>query len=304
MKKVVLSSIVAAALLGSGAVAKESATKSPATVAQVNQEAVQNAKEQAKNAQDTVKLVQEAIESLRFAHDALIVLDKGDTKTAKSNIEKALGKLETILASKKVPELLPIDTAITAKEFLGGYKDVKKAIKEVEKLLDDGKVQEARLALEALQSHIEIHIVNLPLGTYPDALKLVAKHIVDGNLEAAKVVLASALSTFVEVTQIVPLPIVKAHDLIVAAELIAPKDKETAITYLAAAKEQLKLAEALGYVSDSDVTYKALEEAIEKVEDEIKGSNKPAELFKKLKEKLKNFSDKIVSPKEPEENKK
>ncbi len=295
MKRLAVSAVVASLLLSGGLYAKETAKKGASTQ-EIKQVAVNNAKEDARK--KAVKLVQEAIDSLGFAHQALAALDKNDIKTAKASIEKALGKLESILASKKVPELLPIDNVVRVSEFVGTSAHAKEALKEVRKLLDEGKVQEARLALNALQSEIDITVVNLPLGTYPDALKLAAKHLHNGQNEAAKAVLATALSTFVEVTQVVPLPLLKAHDLIVAAESMAKEKKETALKYLESARDQLKVAEVLGYVSDSDVSYKALYETIDKVEKEIKGPNKAEALFKSLKEKLKSFADKVVNPTE------
>ncbi|RUM72782.1 MAG: hypothetical protein DSZ10_04425 [Sulfurovum sp.] len=292
MKKILLSTLVAS-LLMTGSYAKETAAKN-ATVKQVNTLAVKNAKEDAKSHQ--VKLVQEAIDSLKYAHDALVALDKKDAKTAKDNLEKALGKLEVIMASEHAPKLLPIDNMITIQEFIGTSKDAKAAIKLAKSLLDDGKVQEAREILLPLKSEIDATVVSLPLATYPDALKLAAKYVTDGKLDKAKEVLGVALSTFVEVTTVAPIPLLKATDLVAAAAVIAATDTQRAKLYLEAAKEQLKLAQTLGYVSKSDVTYKALDEAIDDIEDHIE-SKEIKEKFEALKAKLKDFTAKIFSEK-------
>ena len=294
MKKIILSTLVAS-LLVTGTYAKESAANG-ATVKQVNTLAVKDAKQNAKDHQ--VKLVQEAIESVKYAHDALIALDKKkDVKTAKEKLEKALGKLEAILASENAPKLLPIDQKITIIEFLGTATDAKIAVKLATELLDDGKVQEAREILTPLASEIDTTIINLPLATYPDAIKLALKYLNEGDVEKAKAVLVTALSTFVEVTIVTPIPLVKAAHLIAAAAEIASKDPKKAKVYLEAAKEQLKLAEALGYVSRSDVTYKALYEAIDDIEDNIE-AKEIKEKFEALKAKLKEFTSKIFSPKD------
>ncbi len=293
MKKILLSTLVAS-LLVSGSFAKETAAKG-ATVKQVNTIAVNNAKQDAKD--HKAKLVQEAIDSLKYAHDALVALDKKDTKSAKANIEKALGKLDVVLASEHAPKLLPVDNVITVQEFIGTSKDAKAAVTLAGVLLADGKVQAAREILLPLKSEIDVTVVNLPLATYPDALKLAAKYINDGEVEKAKAVLATALSTFVEVTTVAPIPLLKAADLIAAAAAIASEDTKQAKVYLSAAQEQLKLAEALGYVSKSDVTYKALDEAIDDIKDHITSKEIKAK-FDALKAKLKDFTSKIFSSKE------
>ena len=293
MKKILLSTLVAS-LLVSGSFAKETAAKG-ATVKQVNTIAVNNAKQDAKD--HKAKLVQEAIDSLKYAHDALVALDKKDTKSAKANLEKALGKLDVVLASEHAPKLLPVDNVITVQEFVGTSKDAKAAVTLAGVLLADGKVQAAREILLPLKSEIDVTVVNLPLATYPDALKLAAKYINDGEVEKAKAVLATALSTFVEVTTVAPIPLLKAADLIAAAVAIASEDTKQAKVYLSAAQEQLKLAEALGYVSKSDVTYKALDEAIDDIKDHITSKEIKAK-FDALKAKLKDFTSKIFSSKE------
>ncbi len=294
MKKVWVSAVVATVLLGTSASAKETAAKN-ATVSEVNRIAVQNAKEDARHNQK--KLVQEAIDSLKFAQTAVLALEHNDTKSAKENLEKALGKLEVIMAAKNAPKLLPINNIVRVQEFVGTADDVEAIVKHAKKLLDDGKVQDARALLNPLVSEIDITVVNLPLATYPDALKLAASYIHDGKIDKAKEVLYIALSTFTEVTQIVPIPLIESIDLIHAASKIAKENKEQAIKYLDAASAALDVAEKLGYVSSSETTYKALHEKIEEIKKEIKGKNKAEKLFESLAAKLKEFKDKIVSPK-------
>ena len=295
MKKLVLSAVTATLLFSSIGFAKEQAAKD-ATVKQVNKVAIGNAKEDAKSHQS--KLVGEAIESLKFAQNAVIALEKKDDKAATENLEKALGKLDVVLAAKEAPKLLPIKNIIRVQEFVGTSKDVEKTIKTVKKLLDDGKVQEARDLMLPLVSEIDITAVNLPLASYPDALKLAAKYVHDKELDKAKEVLYIALSTFVEVTEVVPIPLLESTDLIAAASRIAKEDKEKAIKYLDAASDALDVAEKLGYVSESTTTYKMLHDKIKEVKKEIKGKNKAEKLFDSLTEKLKEFKEKIAPHKE------
>jgi len=284
MKKMLVSLAAAALLCGSPMMAE--------TSAQVSAGAVKSAKSAAHDKQ--LEVVQEAVDAVILTQKVLADLDKNDVKTAKKDLEKAIGKLEVVLAHKNAPALLPIDSAITATEYVGDVKSIKTALADVKKLLAVGKVQEARRLLNTLQSEIDIVTVNLPLISYPQALKLAAKYLADNKVKEARDVLEMALGTMVQDEVIIPLPILKAQALIEAASKIAKQDKEQALKHLEAAREELKIAEALGYTSTSDTTYKMLDDAIKAVEKEIKGPNKAEKLFEELMSKLKEFKEKAL----------
>ena len=293
MKKLFISSL-AASLLITVCIAKE-ATPQVTPVKQVNSTAINKAKKHAMENQ--VKIIQEAVDSLKYAHNALDELDKGNKEKASKYLEKALGKLEVTLASKKVPKLLPVDSHISVNELITSSDAIKEAVNHAKKLLDDDKLQAAKAVLEPLKSEIDITVVSLPLATYPNALKEAAKLIHDNKIEEAKVVLGTALNTLVVTEQIIPIPLVEATELIAAAAEVAEKDPKTAKLYLDAAQEALKISKQLGYVSTSDVTYKALDDAISSLKldatsAEVKG------FFTNLKNKLKDFTSKVFSEKD------
>ncbi len=290
MKKTVLSTLVSTLLLSSVALADEHKNL---TSQEVSTKATQVA---TKKAQDSrVNLVQEALESLKFSAKALSELNGNKLDDAKKDIQLALGKLESILTAKDTPKLLPIENRILVKNFIGTSDDVKKIIEDVKKLLDNGKVQEAGELLISLQSEIDVTIVSLPLASYPDALKLASKYLIEKHPLKAKHVLEIALNTFAQEEHIIPIPLINALELVNVASKIAKDDKEQALKHLALAKDDLKKAELLGYVSSSTTTYKQLEELIEKTEKEVKGPNKAEKLFKELGEKIKEFKEKILS---------
>ncbi|SFV65261.1 hypothetical protein MNB_SV-3-97 [hydrothermal vent metagenome] len=294
MKKIILSTLVASLLI-TGVNAKETAPKD-ATVKEVNKIALNNAKSDAKSHQKD--LVKEAVNSLKDAHDAFVALDKKDEALATKKLESALGKLEVILASEKVPSLLPIDSIVKVYEYLGTSKDIESTLAAVSTLLSKNKVQEARELMLPMQSEIDITTISLPLASYPDALKLAAKYVHSHEIDKAKEVLGIALSTFTSVTEVIPIPLLKATDLIAASSAIAKEDKTRALAYLDAASESLKVAHDLGYVSKSTTTYKVLQEQIEAVQKEIKGPNKAEKLFETLKASLKEFKEKVFSSKD------
>ncbi len=294
MKKIVLSTLVASLLVTGGLGAKETAAQN-ASVKEVKSIAVNNAKKDAKASGE--KLVQEAIDSLKEAHDALKAIRNKDAKLATNKLESALGKLEVSLAAEGTPKLLPVDSVVAVNEFVGTSKEIETILNTVRVLLNKNKIQEARELMLPLQSEIDITVVSLPLATYPDALKLTAKYVQNNELDKAEKVLVTALSTFTEVTEIIPIPLLKATDLIAASSAIAKDDKEKAIAYLDAASESLNVAEHLGYVSKSTTTYKSLHEQIEAVKKEVKGPNKAEKIYESLKASLKEFKEKVFSEK-------
>ncbi len=284
MRKLVVSA-VAAALLGSAGLMAE-------TSAAVTSKAVKSAKAKAESGK--LKVIDEAVSAVLLTQRVLDALDKNDIEKAKSELEKAIGKLEVVLADKSAPALLPIDSVITASEYMGDLKSIKETLSTVKKLLATKKVQEARRLLDTLQSEIDIVTVSLPLISYPQALRLSARYLNEGKTKEARDVLQMALGTLVKSETVIPLPLLKAQALIEAAAKTAKKDKEQALKHLEAAKNELKIAEALGYTSGSDTTYKMLDDAIEAVEKEIRGKNRAEKLFEDLMEKLKEFKEKAL----------
>jgi hypothetical protein len=291
MKKTLLSTLVATLLLTSCSIADTNTTTLSSK--EVSAQATKTATKNAKNRQ--VKLVKEALSSLELSAKALNALNNNQTEDAKKNIELALGKLESILLAKDTPKLLPIENRMVVKNFIGSAKDVEIALDKVKALLDKGHVQEAGELLYSLQSEIDITVVNLPLISYPDALKLASKYIIEEKPAKAKEVLKLALSTFTEVNQIIPIPLINTVQLVATASDIAKENREQALKHLAMASDELDKAEKLGYVSKSTTTYKELHQLIKGVEKEVKGPNKAEKLFKELGEKLKEFKEKILS---------
>lgn len=290
MKKVLLSSLVAISLLGTQAMALDANASTKA----VSASAISKARKDANIKKDSVEVIKEAVESIQLVAKTLASLDKKDSKTAKKELEKAIGKIEVVLSNPKAPALIPIDSKVIVQQFVGTAYDAQNAVITAEALLMKKRVQDARHIVSALVDEVDVSTTNLPLATYPAALKEAAKYLQEGKTEDAKRVLLATLNTFVNITETTPIGILEAETLINAASNIAKKDKKLALSHLERAKAELKKAEALGYTSRSDTTYKVLNEAISKVEKEIKGKNKAEKLFEDLKEKLKEFKEKAL----------
>jgi len=290
MKKILVSTLLSSLLLTGSLVAD---TNTSLSSKELSKKATQVETKKIKD--NKVELIQEALSSLKLSVKALKNLEENKKEDAKKNLELALGKLEVILTSKDVPKILPIENRMLVKNFVGSSKDVERALSEVKTLLSKGKVQEAGELLITLQDEVEVKTVNLPLATYPDALKLVSKYILEDKIDEAKATLTLALNTFITEETIVPLSLVKTLELVSVASHEAKENKKLALTYLASAHDELNKAEKLGYLSDSSTTYKELQELINGLEKEIKGANKAEKLFEEAIKTLKEFKSKILS---------
>ena len=301
MKKVLLSSVTALALLSGGLSAAEAKSEAPKAqkVQKMSSQSVKNAsvrdaKARANAQKAEVKIVKEAVEAVALTQQTLLQLSQNKKDEAIKSLEKAIGKLEVVLSHPNAPALLPLDASVVVSEFAGTAYDVENAVITSIALLEKGRVQDARMIIQNLKDEIDLITINMPLASYPAALKLAAKFLHEGKIAQARQVLATALNTFVEVDLVTPLGIVEAQDLIAAASAVAKTDKQLALAHLEAAKAALKKAKALGYTSTSDTTYKMLNDAIDKIEEEIRGKNEAAKLFDDLIAKLKEFEEKAV----------
>lgn len=216
-------------------------------------------KETAQKTTDKRKeIVEEAVSSLRETQDALKLLDAGKNKEALSALERATGKLEIVLARDPKVALVPVDVKAVTSDVYGSLDAIKSARQEAEKFLKEGRLQDARRILQNFGSETVISTANLPVATYPAALKKAAKLIDENKTGEAKEVLQTALNTLVVTDLVVPLPVLRAQVSLQKADDIAKmktrsaeKNKQLS-DFLSTADQEIKVAEALGYGKKED----------------------------------------------------
>ncbi len=294
LKKSALTGI--AALLAGGiawADGKDSAGQKPAAgsdsaVSQASATAEQRA------AEERAKILEEAVGALAKTKAALRLLDDGQREQAIDTLSIAIGKLEIITARDPDLALAPVDVRFITQDFYQDAKAVKEALRKVEDLLDDHQVQEARAILRDLGSEIVVRVVNIPLATYPAAIKAIIPLIDDGKVAEAKHALQDVLSTLVIVDQVVPLPVLRAEALLNHAKALAAKEQRSSEEngqleeFLHSARRQLELAEALGYGQRDG--YRPLYRSLSDIEKKIAGGkSEKGGLFDKLRRQLDDF---------------
>jgi hypothetical protein len=232
-------------------------------------------------------LLADATSAIQETQSALKQLDDNKPQEALAALERATGKLDVILARDPQLELAPAGVNVVTYDIEGGVDAVKKVRKQAEDLIDAGQLQEARHLLKGLASETVVSVTNLPLATYPDAIKSAVKLIDQKKLDAAKHVLQAALDTQVVTDTIIPLPVVRAQEYLKTAEGLAEKkdrtkeDNDHLNRALDQANGQIQFAQALGYGTkkDFDSLDKQLAEIREKTADNKFGSG----LFAKIK---------------------
>jgi hypothetical protein len=236
------------------------------------------------------EILEEAAVALDETENALKALDDEKPDEALSALEKATGKLELILVRDPNLALAPVAVDVVTFDLLSSVETVETAIEEAEDLLEDGEVQKARPLVRNLASEIQFQTTSIPLATYPGAIKGVTPLIDEGKLDEARDALQAALNTLVVTTEVIPLPGLRAEVLLENAETLVvtegrtDEQNETLVNLLAEARNQLKMAELLGYGTKE--SYKPLYEELDEIETKIAGGKGGTGWFDKIKQQL------------------
>lgn len=232
-------------------------------------------------------LVAEAAEALQETESALGLLAAGKTDEARAALARATGKLEVVLSADPDLALAPVDVQATLHDVVIGPVEVETIRRQAEEALDQGRLQDARRMIAELASEHVISVTNIPLATYPLALKQAAALIHAGRTGEAVATLETALGTLVIERTIIPLPLLRAEALLDEARPLAEKPQRSAAEndrlrrLLAAARRQIELARALGYATSKDTD--ALFEELTTIERRTEGQGSGAGLFDRIK---------------------
>jgi hypothetical protein len=203
--------------------------------------------------QQRKEIIDEAVSAIAETNTALQALEQDKPDQALNALARASGKLNIVLAREPALALAPIDVNVTLYNVYNRVDAILKARKQAEDYLEAGEVQKARALIDDLASEMVISVVNIPLKTYPDAISAVVPLIDQGKIEKAKAALQAALDTTVISERVIPLPLLRADVQLARAEALAEQERRSEeenknlARLLDAVREQLKLAEALGY---------------------------------------------------------
>ena len=244
-----------------------------------------------KTSEQRKKIMEEAHVAIAETQKALKALDEGKTEDAIKALELAIGKMELIVARDPKLALAKVDVNVKFIDFYANVDTLKKTINLAKKHLDDGEVQLARPLIASLASEMVIESVNIPLATYPNAIKAVVPLIDKGEVEKAKVAIQTALNTQVIVTEeVVPLPVARAKIMLKKAETLAEKkdrteeEKKELTALLDDSRTQLKIAEILGYGKKK--AFKPMYEQLDSIKEKTKDNKSGKGFFDKIHDQI------------------
>lgn len=267
--------------------------KEDPTVQSVEEEVRGSAEDEA--AKRRKKLVEDAVEALDETQKALSALDKGDTEAALEALAIANGKLDLVVLRNPRLALAPVDNRVVTYDLFATVESIDAAKKRALKYMKEGRLQEARSLIENLRSEVVIEVVNVPLATYPAAIRAIAPLLDEGKVEEAKTALQRALNTLVVVEHSHALPVIRAKHMLTRAEGLAEttersdEEADELTSLIEGARRQLELAEALGYghVDDFAGYYEQLDEIAGKTSDGKSGTG----FFDKIRAALRSFGE-------------
>jgi hypothetical protein len=238
----------------------------------------------------------EAVEAIQETKAALRFLDEDKKKQAVSALERASGRLDILLARTPKLDLAPVNVDSSLYELLEGPEVIQSTENEVKNLLSDGRIQEARELLDSLRSEIDIRVANIPLATYPQAIKDAAQQLYAGQTREAAQTLQDTLDTLVVEDTVIPLPVVSAQVMLDDAKELVEKNERTNEEkkelgdLLEDARGQLEIAQELGYGQKDD--FKNLFAELDSIKDKTSQGGYGKGFFAKIDNLLDGMSKK------------
>jgi hypothetical protein len=278
-KRFLLSAITCGVLLG--ATGLQAQTDKKELVQNIIQQKVKEHKQAPK----------EIVAGMQNTFAALKALQANKKDEAKKALEAATKSFNAALKADPSLDLIPIDERFQAYAFMGSSDIIAARLKLAQQLLKTHDTQTASAMLVSLKDELDISVISIPMKIYPIAVQKALDELNKDNEKAAFNAIAEAMNSLVVAVAVVPTPLLVAQDLIVEASKLDKEKKKEAQKLLAAAKEELKRAELLGYVSRNEADYKLLNEDIEKIKKEIKGKNAVVKLYETLKNDFKQIID-------------
>lgn len=216
------------------------------------------------------KMLADATAAIAETKKALKALEDKKNDEALKALAVVTGKLELILARDPKLGLAPVETEVVTYDLFANPDTIKEVVGQAKKHLLAGEIQKARPLIATLASETQFRTVNIPLATYPAAIKAITPLIDAGKIDEAKAKLQASLNTLVITTdEVTPLPKLRAENLLKEAQTLTEKkdrskeDNEKLVNDLKSARQQLQIAELLGYGTKKD--YKQLYEQLDEI---------------------------------------
>ena len=181
-------------------------------------------------------------------------------------------------------------------DLLSTLEAIDDAKKEAQKALKNNEIRTARRLIGELGSEIIIRVSNIPLATYPGAIKAVVPLIDNGKKDEAMAGLQQRLilRNYRSHNSFAPggtQEILKKSETLVEKPKRTKEQNDSLALLLDNAKYQLNMAEALGYGNKKE--YKPFYEQISKIEEKTKGGKSGHGYFDTLYQSIRELKTRI-----------
>ena len=267
------------------------AEQSEVSAETLQEEVTKAQKEATKEAQSLI--YPEAIAAVEETKEAISAIDKGKFQDAIQALERSTGKLDILLARNPKLAFIPLSSTVEVIDVAPrNEQSLKIFLNQLESAINVEDYPAAREILNNLISEVRTKTANVPLASYPQAMKDAANLLENEQPEVAKALLQTALSTLVITEKNRPIPVINAQTELIGAIALAQTDKEDAIKLMENARQDLQLAKDLGYAKGNP-KYAELDKTIASVEEKIRINADVVSAFGELQDKLTNFLDRV-----------
>lgn len=239
-------------------------------------------------------ILEEAVAVIDETQNAIDYLAEEKPEKAKRAIEKALGKLEATLVIEPNAASLPVVADAEIKSLITDKATLETLKQSIVAAVERGDLQRARELMVDLQSEIRLETINIPLETHGIALRAVVKLIDEEEYVEAREVLRVAMNTLVAVERRIPIPLLNAELLVDESALVVESDPQTALGMLSEAREQVEIAELLGYGFVATADYQDLFAELTELEAKINDKKNTDQAYEDLAQTIEDLRVKIT----------
>ncbi len=225
----------------------------------------------------------EVMSGLQNSIMALRALQANNKEAAKKALESATKSFDVALKKNPKLDMVPVDEQISVNDFTGDAKLVKHIKNAVVSLLKDNDTQAARAMIQPLEDQVIISTKYLPVKLYPDATKQAQKDLAKGDNKAAFEDIITALNSVVTTSITIPMPLLTAQDMMLEASKLGKKDKTKVMKLLTSAQDELQKAVLLGYTKKHTKAYESLENEIKSIQKAVDGGSSVDRMYEHIK---------------------
>ena len=200
------------------------------------------------------QVLDEAVSALSLTKSALAALDGKDTARALATLAEVTGKLELIVAREPTLALAGVDVRTIVHDLFANTETIEAMTDEALDALKHGEVQQARHVLALLASEIVITVTSIPLASYPAVVPLIDQGKIEeakAALQSALSTLVEERSVLPLPVLRAKLLLKRAEPLVEDGQR-SEASNERLETLLNEARQQLEMAELLGYGKRKD----------------------------------------------------